>query len=80
VWRIALWTNQRSHCPRRSINVVEYLAQLLCISSLDLGRSVILVCVVDQGDRVPCIGEAAAVKLDGNQQFLGTDPDIDGLR
>ena len=48
-------------------NVVEFLAQLLCISSLDVGRNVILVCVVDQDDRVPLIDEAAAVKLDGNQ-------------
>ena len=61
-------------------NVVEFLAHLLCIPSLDVDRNVIQVCVVDQGDRVPCTGEAAAVKLDGNQKFLGTDPDIDGLR
>jgi hypothetical protein len=61
-------------------DVIQYLAQLLCISSLDVVRDLIQVCVVDQGDDVPCIGEVAAVKLDGNQQFLGRDPDIDGFR
>jgi hypothetical protein len=33
-----------------------------------------------KGERVPCIGEAVAVKLEGNQQFLPRDPDIDGFR
>ena len=62
------------------LKVVEYLAHLLCIPSLVVDRNVIQVCVVDQGDRVACIGEAAGVKLDGNRQFIGTEPDIDGLK
>jgi hypothetical protein len=62
------------------LGVFEYLVQLLCISSLDVVRNVILSCVVDQGDDVACIGEAEAVKLDGNRQFLRRDPDIDGFR
>jgi len=47
-------------------NVFEYLAQLLSISSRGVVRN-LQVGVFDQGDDVTCIGEAAAVKLDGNQ-------------
>jgi hypothetical protein len=47
---------------------------------LDVVRNVIQTYVFDQGERVPCIGEAAAVKLEGNQELLRRDPDIDGFR
>ena len=66
--------------PPPSLGTDTSVAQLFCIPSLDVVRNVIQTYVFDKGDRVPCIGEAAAVNHDGNQQFLGRDPDIDGFR
>ena len=56
------------------------VAQLFCIPSLEVVRNVIQIYVFDQGERVPCIVEAAGVELEGHQQFLRRDPDIDGFR
>ena len=55
------------------------VSQLFCIPSLDVVRNVIQICVFDQGERVPCIGEAAAVNL-RQPTVPRKDPDIDGFR